>query len=324
MGPADLSRALAPLKARVDPRLVVGHETFDDAGIFVLGDDLALVQTVDFFAPIVDDPYAFGQVAAANALSDVYAMGGTPLTALNIVGFPTGTLPLEVLTAILQGGQDKVHEAGACIVGGHTVTDEELKYGLAVTGRADPRRLLTNAAARPGDRLVLTKPVGSGLLATALKRGIATFPIDAERTLIASLTRLNRQASEAALAVGVRCATDITGFGLAGHASHIARASDVTLVLDLARVPVLGDARGAWERGAHTGGAERNLAWLEEFVDWTGAGAWERALLSDPQTSGGLLAAVPPERASEYVSRVEGAVEIGVVEPAGPARIRLA
>ena len=218
MGPADLSRALAPLAARVDPRLVVGHETFDDAGIFVLADDLALVQ-------IVDDPYAFGQVAAANALSDVYAMGGTPLTAMNIVGFPTGKLPLEVLTAILQGGQDKVHEAGATIVGGHTVTDDELKYGLSVTGRADPRRLLTNAAASPGDRLVLTKPVGSGLLATALKRGDAGLPAASERQLVALMSALNRDASQVALALGVRCGTDVTGFGLAGHASHIARAT---------------------------------------------------------------------------------------------------
>jgi selenide,water dikinase len=322
MGPADLSRALAPLAARVDPRLIVGHETFDDAGIFVLADDLALVQTVDFFAPIVDDPYSFGQVAAANALSDVYAMGGTPLTALNIVGFPTGKLPLEVLTAILRGGQDKVHEAGATVVGGHTVTDDELKYGLAVTGRADPRRLLTNAAARPGDRLVLTKPIGSGLLATALKRADAALPAGTERELVVAMSALNRLAAEVALAVGVRAATDITGFGLAGHASHVARASDVTVVIDITRVPVLGDARGAWERGARTGGAERNLEYLEPLVDWSGTDDWQRALLTDPQTSGGLLLAVPPAVLAEYVSRVAGAVEIGVVEPASPARIR--
>ena len=322
MGPADLSRALAPLAPRVDPRLVVGHETFDDAGIFVLAEDLALVQTVDFFAPIVDDPYGFGQVAAANALSDVYAMGGTPLTALNIVGFPTGKLPIEVLSAILQGGQDKVHEAGASIVGGHTVTDDELKYGLSVTGRADPRRLLTNASARAGDRLVLTKPVGTGLLATALKRGDAGLAEGSERLLVASMSTLNRIASEVALALGLTCATDITGFGLAGHASHIARASDVSLVLDLTRVPVLGDAQGAWERGARTGGAERNLEWLEPHVDWSGTTDWQRALLTDPQTSGGLLLAVPPGVAAEYVSRVPGAIEIGAVEPASGARIR--
>src|SRR5215216_2382329 len=157
MGPGDLSRALAPLPLRADPRLLVGRETFDDAGVFVLSDDLALVQTVDFFAPIVDDPYTFGQIAAANALSDVYAMGGEPLTALNIVGFPSGKLPISVLTEILRGGQDKVHEAGALVVGGHTIIDEELKYGLAVTGRVHPARLLSNANAAVGDILVLTK-----------------------------------------------------------------------------------------------------------------------------------------------------------------------
>src|SRR5919206_243962 len=170
MGPGDLSRALAALPIKNDPRLLVGRETFDDAGVFRLSDDLALVQTVDFFAPIVDDPYLFGQIAAANALSDVYAMGGEPLTALNIVGFPSGALPIEVLTEILRGGQDKVHEAGALVVGGHTIIDEELKFGLAVTGRAHPQRLLTNAAARIGDRLLLTKPLGTGILATAAKQ----------------------------------------------------------------------------------------------------------------------------------------------------------
>src|SRR2546430_4466854 len=166
MGPGDLSRALAALPVKSDPRLLVGRETFDDAGVFVVSDDLALVQTVDFFAPIVDDPFLFGQIAAANALSDVYAMGGEPLTALNIVAFPSGKLPIEILTEILRGGQDKVHEAGALIVGGHTIIDEELKYGLSVTGRADPRHLLTNAGAREGDRLALTKPLRTGLPAT--------------------------------------------------------------------------------------------------------------------------------------------------------------
>src|SRR5919112_1138343 len=170
MGPGDLSHALAPLARKSDPRILVGHETFDDAGVFRVSDDVAIVQTVDFFAPIVDDPYEFGQVAAANALSDVYAMGGEPLTALAIVGFPVGSLELSVLTDIVRGGQDKVREAGAALVGGHTIIDEELKFGLSVTGQADPRRLLTNAAARTGDVLVLTKPLGTGLLATAGKQ----------------------------------------------------------------------------------------------------------------------------------------------------------
>src|SRR4051812_19980567 len=193
MGPGDLSEVLGPLPSLKDPRLIVGRETFDDAGIFVLSDDLALVQTVDFFAPIVDDPYLFGQVAAANALSDVYAMGGEPLTALNIVGFPSGKLPVSVLTEILRGGQDKVHEAGALIVGGHTIIDEELKYGLSVTGRVHPKRFLSNANAVVGDRLVLTKALGTGLLATALKAG--TLGTEETSALYASMCQLNAEAS---------------------------------------------------------------------------------------------------------------------------------
>ncbi len=322
MGPGDLSRALAPLPIREDPRLLVGRETFDDAGVFVVSDDLALVQTVDFFAPIVDDPYAFGRIAAANALSDVYAMGGEPLTALNIVGFPTGKLPLEVLTDILRGGQDAVHEAGAHIVGGHTIVDEELKYGLSVTGRANPKRLLTNAGAHPGERLVLTKPLGTGIIATALKQGRL-----GERESVAMLTSmmtLNRDAARAALDVGSTCATDITGFGLLGHASHIARASRVTLRIDVARVPALPGAREGWDLGARTGGASRNVDYLATLVDYGGAGDRDRALLVDPQTSGGLLVAVPPHRTADYLSRVPGAVEIGEVLPLGATGIVLA
>jgi selenide,water dikinase len=311
MGPGDLSRVLATLPQQGDPRLLVGRETFDDAGVFVLTDDLALVQTVDFFAPIVDDPYTFGQIAAANALSDVYAMGGEPLTALNVAAFPSGTLPLEVLTEILRGGQDKVHEAGAVIVGGHTVTDDEIKYGLAVTGRADPRRLLTNAGARPGDVLVLTKPIGTGILATAVKRG--ELDDAGAREMLDTMARLNREASRAALAVGARCATDVTGFGLLGHLSHIARASGVTLRLRVADVPLLAGAADAWRRGARTGGAARNVDYLETLVDWGGSSELERALLTDPQTSGGLLVAVPAGRVADYLSAVPGSVAIGEV-----------
>ena len=322
MGPGDLSAALAPLEVRTDPRLVVGRETFDDAGIFVVADGLALVQTVDFFAPVVDDPYQFGQIAAANALSDVYAMGGEPLTAMNIVGFPTGTLPLSVLTEILRGGQDKVHEAGAVIAGGHTVVDDEIKYGLAVTGRADPRHLLTNAAAQPGDRLVLTKPIGTGILATAGKQ--QRISADVMREAIEWMTRLNRDASRAALAVGARCATDVTGFGLLGHASHIARASSVALRIDVARVPLFAGARDLAAAGVTTGGAGRNDDYLETRVAWGDVSAADRALLVDPQTSGGLLVAVPVDRLADYLSRVPGAVEIGEVGPEGEAGIALA
>lgn len=311
MGPGDLSAVLASLASKTDERLLVGRETFDDAGVFLVADDLALVQTVDFFAPIVDDPYDFGQIAAANALSDVYAMGGQPLTALNIVAFPTGQLPLSVLTEILRGGQDKVHEAGALVVGGHTVIDTELKYGLAVTGRAHPQFLLTNAGAKAGDRLVLTKPIGNGILATALKRGIT--PAASSAQMIEIMKQLNGGASRAALACGAKCATDITGFGLTGHASHIARASDVTLVIHAAAVPVLDGAREALRQGATTDGLKRNAEYLESLVDWRSISDEDRALLCDPQTSGGLLVAVPAEGTANYLSRVKGAVEIGEV-----------
>jgi selenide,water dikinase len=286
-----------------------------------VSDDVAIVQTVDFFAPIVDDPYEFGQVAAANALSDIYAMGGTPLTALNIAAFPTGTLPLDVLTEILRGGQDKVHEAGAFIVGGHTVVDDEVKYGLSVTGRIDPRNILTNANAKPGDRLVLTKPIGNGILATALKQN--KLDANAVEAVIALMCELNAAASKAALDVGARCATDVTGFGLLGHVSHIARASNVTVRIRISSVPILPRAIDAWRSGARPGGGSRNLDYVHPMVDWGPATEVERVLLTDPQTSGGLLVAVPPSRLGEYLERVPRAVEIGEVLPRGGAAIVL-
>lgn len=322
MGPGDLTQALAALVPHADPRLLVGHETFDDAGVFRLSDDLALVQTVDFFAPIVDDPYDFGQVAAANALSDVYAMGGEPLTALSIVGFPTGKLPLAVLSTILRGGQDKVHEAGASLVGGHTIIDDEVKFGLSVTGRVHPDRILSNARARVGDVLVLTKPLGTGLVATAVKRGSASAAH--ESAMIASMKRLNRDASRAALAVGAQCATDITGYGLLGHASHIARASNVSLHLRAGALPVLPGALEALAAGVRTGSTERNDAFVAPDVDWGDVGETQRALLVDPQTSGGLLVAVPPDRVTDYLSRVEGSVVVGEIVPRREHLIALA
>jgi selenide, water dikinase len=322
MGPGDLSAALAPLPRESDPRLLVGRETFDDAGVFRLSADLALVQTVDFFAPILDDPYQFGRVAAANALSDVYAMGGEPLTAMNIVGFPEKSLPLSVLTDILRGGQDAVHEAGARIVGGHTVTDEELKYGLSVTGQVHPDRILSNANAVAGDVLFLTKALGTGILATAAKAG--ALPDAHAATLYASMATLNRDASRAAVAAGVRCATDITGFGLLGHARHIARASDVTLIIEHGSVPLLPGTREALAAGFATGGAKRNATWVDDDTDWNDTGDDVRALLSDPQTSGGLLVAVPAARADEFAASAPGAARIGWVEAfTSGARMRL-
>ena len=315
MGPSDLKAVLAPLTRHNDPRILVGRETFDDAGVFRISDTLALVQTVDFFAPIVDDPYDFGRVAAANALSDVFAMGGEPITAMNIVGFPVGQLPLEVLTDILRGGQDAVHAAGAHIVGGHTITDDELKYGLSVTGTVHPDRILTNSAAVPGDILVLTKAIGTGILATAAKRG--TLGANEIRTLIASMSTLNAIASRAAVALGLRCATDVTGFSLLGHASHIARASAVTLQIEIGRVPLLPGTLASIAAGMLTGGAARNASYLEPLVDYGSCTESERAVLVDPQTSGGLLVAVPPEKLAAYLARVDGAVVVGAVLVAG-------
>lgn len=280
------------------------------------------MQTVDFFAPIVDDPRRFGEIAAANALSDVFAMGGEPLTALNIVGFPSGTLPLEVLGEILAGGQSKVQEAGAIVVGGHTVVDEEVKYGLAVTGRADPRHLLTNTGARAGERLVLTKPIGTGILATAARR--REIEPAHETLLLDTMSALNALAARRALAVGARAATDVTGFGLLGHGSHIARGSRVTLLIQVSAIPILPGAREGWRRGIRTGGATRNAEWLAPQVAWGSSGEEDRGLLTDPQTSGGLLVAVPAARVGEYLSRVPGAVEIGEVLPPGEHGLVLA
>ncbi|MDB4917160.1 MAG: Selenide, water dikinase SelD [Gemmatimonadetes bacterium] len=321
LGATDLAEALGHLPSHADPRLLVGRESFDDAGVFLLREDLALVQTVDFFAPIVDDPYEFGQIAAANALSDVFAMGGEPITALAIVGFPAGKLPLSVLSDILRGGQDKVREAGASLVGGHTIIDEELKFGLSVTGQADPRRLLTNAAAHVGDVLVLTKPLGTGLLATAGKQGILDAPSRA--ALHASMCALNAVASRAALALDLRCATDVTGFGLFGHALHIARASNVTVRLDGRALPELPGARDLWRHGIRTGGAERNEKFAAGLADWSAARPADVALALDPQTSGGLLVAMPAGTVEQYLSAVPGSVVVGSVEQRGNAFIVL-
>lgn len=315
MGAADLSSVLAPIPGSDDPRLLVGRTTFDDAAAFLINDELALIQTVDFFPPMVDDPYLFGQIAAANALSDVYAMGGQPLTALNIVAFPSDVLGPEVLTQILLGGEDKVREADAIVVGGHTILDCEIKYGMAVTGKAHPRFLLTNAGARVGDKLVLTKPIGTGIITTAVKQGFLT----AERgqSVFMSMTTLNGAASRAALAVGAKCATDVTGFSLLGHASHIARASGVSIRINVRDVPIFDWVEDALAQGVHTAGGARNAAYLEDLVDWGSASATDRAVLTDPQTSGGLLVAVAANKLDRFLMRVTGAVPIGdVIQPA--------
>ena len=315
MGPDDLRAALSALRPRADARLLVGHETFDDAAVFLLSPGVALIQTVDFFAPIVDDPYDFGRVAAANALSDVYAMGGEPLTALAITAFPTGKLPTSVLGDILRGGESVVHEAGALLVGGHTITDEEIKFGLAVTGRGNPEHLLTNAGAKPGNVLVLTKAIGTGILATQAKRG--RLDGSAYASLVRSMTTLNAAASRIALAVGARCATDVTGFGLLGHAYHVARASNVTVRIDASVVPLLDGVADALADGAGTGGAERNERFVADAIQWNGASVQQRACLLDPQTSGGLMVALSPEAAKKFQSQFPEARVVGGIQPRG-------
>ncbi len=309
MGPATLAQVLRALTLTTHPNLLVGLEVSDDAAVYRLSDDLALVQTVDFFPPIVDDPYTYGAIAAANALSDVYAMGGRPILALAVAGFPD-TLPHGVVTAILQGGADKVAEAGAVVAGGHTTVDQEPKYGLCVTGTVHPGRVLTKAGARPGDALLLTKPLGTGVITTAHKRGLVAEGDFA--AAVASMLRLNRGAGEQAALAGLRGATDITGYGLLGHAGEMARASGVGLRIALERVPLLPGALGYARGGVLPGGLGRNRAFLLEDGFVTLGAGLEQAhaqLLFDPQTSGGLLLAVPGELVETLKERMAAAGE---------------
>ena len=282
----------------------MGTDTYDDGGVYRLSDDLALVQTVDFFTPIVDDPYDYGQIAAANALSDVYAMGGTPRTALALVCWPPSGLEPEILGAILAGGAEKALEAGCPIIGGHSIQDEELKYGLAVTGTVHPARILTNAGTRPGDVLVLTKPLGTGVLTTALKHGaIAAAEL---APAVRAMKTLNGPAAREALRCGVRSATDVTGFGLAGHAVQLADASGVTLEIEAASLPLLPSALRLAEAGHIPGGGESNRAFYAPRVEVRSSPP--EALLRiffDPQTSGGLLLAVPGGRTDELLGRLD-------------------
>lgn len=278
----------------------MGTNTADDAAVYRLTDDLALVQTVDFFTPVVDDPYDFGRIAAANSLSDVYAMGAKPLIALNIVGFPVGILPLEQLADILRGGADVAREAGMTIVGGHTIDDREPKYGMAVTGTVHPSAYLTNATGRPGDLLVLTKPLGTGVIATAVKRGTAPAGVVSEAT--ASMAALNRDASEAALRARAHSMTDVTGFGLLGHLLEMCRGAGVAAEVWFEALPWLGGVVDLARQGVIPGGTRRNLEYVEPHVRWVGGfEEYERLLAADAQTSGGLLIAVPEERVGALV-----------------------
>jgi selenide,water dikinase len=308
---ADLRPIVAGLPRPDDPRVLVAADTADDAGVVQLSDELAIVQTVDFFTPIVDDPYAFGRIAATNALSDVYAMGGKPVSALNLVAYPLATLGPETLAEILRGGADAVAAAGAALVGGHSIDDPEPKYGLAVTGVVDPRAVVTNAGGRAGDALVLTKPLGAGVVATALKRGLAE-PALVERA-VGVMTTLNDRAAAQARAAGAHALTDVTGFGLLGHVHELAAASGVAAELEAAAIPAIdGVVELLADESAIAGGTRRNRADADTFTT-VRYGVLEplRWLACDAMTSGGLLAAVPPERAGEIDGWVVGRLVAG-------------
>ncbi|MCJ7502594.1 MAG: selenide, water dikinase SelD [Acidobacteriia bacterium] len=307
---------LAKLPKPTDPNVLIGYDTADDAGVYQLTPDVALVQTVDFFTPIVDDPYTFGQIAAANALSDVYAMGARPISALSIVGFPNKPDGIDVLEKILQGGHAKMQEAGCAVIGGHSIGDEEIKFGYAVTGLVNPQRVLSNAGARPGDRLVLTKRLGTGIIATALKQERASEA--ALAAAVESMVTLNRAASEVALEFSVHALTDITGFGVLGHAREVAVASGVSLVLEAARVELLPEALDYARQGFLPGGLKRNAEFLSGCVEFVASVPEEvRNLMYDPQTSGGLLLSIGAADAAPLLEALRArdiiAQEIGAV-----------
>jgi len=309
----DLVQVLSALPKQSDPRLLVGTAHFDDAGVAVLSPEIALVQTVDFFPPVVDDPWWFGRIAAANALSDVYAMGAVPFSALNIIAFPTDKLPLDVMSTILKGGLDALNEAGVLLLGGHSVVDEGIKFGVAVTGTVRPGSQVINGGALPGDVVYLTKSLGTGCITTACQ----------------SMGRLNRAASEAMVAVGVHAATDVTGYGLAGHAHEMAAASGADVVLHAAALPLLAGALRLAERGLLSGGAARTAAHLRErFVVDGSVPAPLALLVADSETSGGLLIAVAPDRAAaleeQFCARGVPVTAVGRIEsPSGEPRVRL-
>jgi selenide, water dikinase len=297
------------------PDMLVGTETSDDAGVFRLRPDLAIVNTVDFFTPIVDDPYTFGQISATNSLSDVYAMGGEPKTCLNLVCFPKGKMDIEILGEILKGGADKVKESGAVIIGGHSIIDEEIKYGLAVTGIIHPDKIYRNVGVQEGDALILTKPLGTGIITTALKKGKAAE--ESVDEAVRAMTTLNATASNVMRKYAVHACSDITGFGILGHGLGMASGSGVTLVIESARLPLLHDAIRLAEKGYITGGCKRNREFLQDKITFEKSirqGLIEVAL--DPQTSGGLLIAVARRHASQLLEElksagIDAATEVG-------------
>ncbi|MEO6970283.1 MAG: selenide, water dikinase SelD, partial [Chthoniobacterales bacterium] len=315
MSQQALRQVLRQLPQYKNRNVLVGSATADDAGVFRLDRDRALVQTTDFFTPIVDDPYAYGQIAAANALSDVFAMGGRPLTALNIMGMPTDLVSEKTIATILRGGLEKAREVGCAIIGGHTIRNPEPIYGLAVTGIVSPKKMLTNARARPGDHLVLTKPLGTGIATTGIKRGLTSRAL--EKAVIALMSRVNTIGADLAERGLVRAATDITGFGLLGHLASMCRASGVSAEIFANAVPAISEE--IFEliaRDCVPGGTTQNLKTAKPHLDWNKTPTARRILLADAQTSGGLLLCVAPQRLDQVLRLVENAVIIGKILPA--------
>ncbi len=317
MGPGDLNEAICGLPQIADPNVIRGLASPDDAGVYRLTDELAIIQTIDYFTPIVDDPYNFGQIAVANALSDVYAMGGKPLTAMNVVCFPTKTLDISVLKDILRGGADKMVEAEVALIGGHSVDDAELKYGLSVTGTIHPGRLITNSGAKAGDRFILTKPLGTGIISTALKAGVVSEGTIDKVTKY--MSTLNKKASELMQEVGVNACTDVTGFGFIGHACQLAQNSQVGIKIYSASLPFFPETSQFAKRGLCPGGLYRNKEFYSGAVEIsTVVPAQVQDILFDPQTSGGLLISLEPSKAERLLEKlrragVEDATIVGEV-----------
>lgn len=292
------------------PQLLVGNETADDAGVFQLTEDIALIQTVDYFTPVVDDPYMFGQIAAANALSDVYAMGGKPQTALNIVGFPINKLGSNILADILRGASDKVVEAGAVTVGGHSIDDNEPKFGLSVTGIVSPQKIWKNVGAQPGDVLILTKPLGVGIITTGIKRDCVSE--EQERIVTATMAELNKISAECLMSYHPHAVTDITGFGLLGHASEMAESSNVSMEINYDQVPFIEGTIALADKGVVPGGSKSNHSWLHSKVHYDdNIQLHEQLALCDSITSGGLLISLPKEEANDYLQALKQAGKQG-------------
>jgi len=324
--PQALEQVLANLPPSFDPNALVDAATNDDAAVYKVGEDLAVVQTVDFFTPIIDDPYSFGAISAANSLSDIYAMGATPIFALNIVGFPSNRLPLSVLEEILRGAQDKAQEAGISVLGGHTVDDNEPKFGMAVTGLVTPDRVIRNSTGKPGDALILTKPLGLGILTTALKQGLVDRSI--ETKLIEIMAGLNKTAAECMAAFPVNACTDVTGFGLLGHLHEMTAGAGVDARIDFEAVPILPEARQMAEMDVVPGGTLNNLAYVSPFVDFDPAlSRIDQLLLADAQTSGGLLISLPASEADTLLTALADrdvqAFRIGKMTQPGEGRIQV-